>query len=259
VSGRRASLERVLAAGLAAACLFPFLYLGLLSVAGAWGFPHLLPETLRTDRWRSVLGGGGGLLASLGLSLAVAASVGVVSTLLGFVTARGVAYHPHRDRLLLLAYVPYALSPVVSGACLLFVFIKLGLAASFAGLVLAHTIFAYAFSVVFWAAFWNREMLALEELVRTLGGTTADVYRRVFLPLSKGPLAICFFQAFLISWFQYGLTILVGAGKFQTLPLRVYAYLGEGNPGFAAAAAVLLVLPPALLLWVNRRMVFRVV
>lgn len=255
----RTVIERALAVAVSALCVFPFLYLCLLSVAGAWTFPDLWPATLRFDRWASVIAGGGGLLASLGLSIVLSACVGALATVLGFVTARGIASHPRRDRLLLLAYVPYALSPVVTGACLLFVFIKLGLSASFAGLVLAHTIFAYAFGVVFWAAFWTREMLALEDLVRTLGGTTGDVYRRVFLPLSGGPLAICFFQTFLISWFQYGLTILVGSGKFQTLPLRVYAYLGEANPGLAAAAALLLVFPPVLLLWLNRRMVFRLV
>src|SRR5262249_51609930 len=153
-------------------------YLALLSIAGPWPFPALWPAALRFDRWRSLASGQGELLASLALSIGVSASVAAISTLLGFVSARAVAYHPQRDRLLLLAYVPYALSPVVTGACLLFVFLKLGLAASFAGVVLAHTIFAYAFSVVFWVPFWNREMLALEQLVRTLGGRTHHVYRR---------------------------------------------------------------------------------
>ena len=95
---------------------------------------------------------------------------------------------------------------------------------------------------------------AMEDLVRTLGGTTWQLYRRVLLPLSRAPMAICFFQTFLISWFQYGLTLLVGTGKIQTLPIRVYAYVNEADPGYAAVASALLMLPPVLLLWSNRRL-----
>ena len=58
---------------------------------------------------------------------------------------------------------------------------------------------------------------------------------------------VCFFQTFLISWFQYGLTLLVGSGKVETLPLKVYDYVSEANLGYAAVAGCLLVLPPVLL------------
>ncbi len=69
-------------------------------------------------------------------------------------------------------------------------------------------------------------------------------------------LLICFFQTFLISWFQYGLTLLIGAGKVQTLPIKVYDYVNEANIFYAAMASCLLILPPAALLWVNKRFVF---
>jgi putative spermidine/putrescine transport system permease protein len=127
--------------------------------------------------------------------------------------------------------------------------------ATVAGVVLSHTIFAYAFAVLFWVPFWNAEKRAYEDLVRTLGGTRTDALTRVFLPLSKGPVLLCFFQTFLISWFQYGLTLLVGSGKVDTLPLRVYAYVGEANLGYAAVASGLLLLPPLALSWLNRRII----
>ena len=170
-------------------------------------------------------------------------------------TARTVADHPRRRAACCsLAYLPFAASPVILGVCLLYVYIRLGLVATVAGVVLAHTIFAYAFAVVFWVPFWNPEKRAYEDLVRTLGGTRTDALRRVLLPLvARGRCSLCFFQTFLISWFQYGLTLLVGSGKVETLPLRVYAYVGEANLGYAAVASVLLVLPPLVLSWINRR------
>ncbi len=251
--------RRALAGAVTVVCLFPFAYLALLSVAGPWEFPELWPARLRFDRWTAVLGGDRGLLESLAVSLLVATTVGLLATGAGFVTARAVAQHPHRATLLLLAYLPFAASPVILGVCLLYVYIRLGLVATLVGVVLSHTIFAYGFAVVFWVPFWNEEKRAFEDLVRTLGGTTGHAYRRVILPLSRGPFLVCFFQTFLISWFQYGLTVLVGSGQVETLPLRVYAYVNEANLGYAAVASGLLVLPPLILLWLNRQIVRRLI
>ena len=101
-------------------------------------------------------------------------TVAVLSTLAGFVTARAVAYHRRRSALLFLAYLPFAVSPVILGVSLLYVYIRLALVATVAGVVLSHTIFAYGFAVVYWVPFWNPEKRAFEDLVRTLGGSTAS-------------------------------------------------------------------------------------
>jgi putative spermidine/putrescine transport system permease protein len=255
----KVSSRDVLAGAVMTACAFPLAYLALLSVAGPWEYPAILPEGLRFDRWTLLLGREQALLESLLVSLFVSTTVGSLSTLAGFLTARTVAYHRRRSLLLFLAYLPFAVSPVILGVSLLYVYIRLRLVATVAGVVLSHTIFAYGFAVVYWVPFWNPEKRAFEDLVRTLGGTPAEAYRLVLLPLSRGPLLVCFFQTFLISWFQYGLTILVGSGKVDTLPLRVYAYVFEANLGYAAVASCLLVGPPLVLLWLNTRIVRRLV
>jgi len=52
-------------------------------------------------------------------------------------------------------------------------------------------------------------------------------------------LLLCFFQTFLLSWFQYGLTMLVGGGQVKTLPLKVYDFVWEANVFYAALASCL--------------------
>jgi putative spermidine/putrescine transport system permease protein len=247
-----ARLLSLLALGTALTCLFPFAYLLLLSLAGQSPYPDLVPQTFGFDRWRAVFSGGD-LLTSLAISVAVSTAVALLATSAGYVSGRAVARETHPAHFLYLAYLPYAFSPVVLGACLLFFFIRLGLVATLPGVVLAHAIPAFGFSVVFWVPFWNEEKRAMEELVQTLGGTRRQALRRVLLPLSRGPWILCFFQTFLISWFQYGLTVLVGGGNVQTLPVKIYDYLGEADIGYAAVASLLLVVPPLVLMAVNRR------
>ena len=115
---------------------------------------------------------------------------------------------------------------------------------------------SFAYAVIFFTAFWSGRARSLEELVYTLGGTTWQAFKGVLIPASIGPLAFCFFQTFLLSWFQYGMPLVIGAGKVQTLPVKVFAFLGEASPHFAAMAGVLLIVPPMLLLWFNRKYLF---
>ena len=174
-------------------------------------------------------------------------------------TGKYIAYHKNKKALLFLAYIPYVMSPVILGTCLMYLYIKGNLTGNVAGVVLSQIMFAYGYSIVFFSAFWNTRIRALEELVYTLGGTVFQAYRRVLLPISRNALVISFFQTFLISWFQYGLTILIGSGKVQTLPVKVYEYIGEANMFYAAMASCLLILPPAFLLWINKRFVFKTI
>lgn len=249
--------SRWIAVGLGASCVAPVLYLVALSIAGPWPYPDLLPRDVRFDRWTALLSGDHDLLGSALTSVTLASAVGLLSAVLGLFIARAVASHPYRRGLTLTAHLPLAISPVILGVCLLYFLIRLDLAATLAGVMLSHLVFALAFAVVFWLPFWNAEKRAYEDLVRTLGGGTRDFYARVVFPLTRGPFVICFFQTFLISWFQYGLTVLVGSGKVRTLPLEVYEYVAEANLGYAAVASCLLVLPPVLLGWLNLRIARR--
>ena len=237
-------------------CLFPFLYLALMSVTADWDFPRLLPASFSVEMWKRMLSGNGALGQSFLLSLGISITVATVSTATGYITGKYIAYHRFKKRLLFLAYVPFIMSPVILGACLMYIYIKAGLTGNVAGVILSQIMFAYGFGIVFFSAFWNTQIKALEDLVYTLGGTPLQAYWKVLVPISKNALLICFFQTFLISWFQYGLTMLIGSGKVQTLPIKVYEYVGETNMFVAALASCLLVVPPAVLLWVNKRFVF---
>lgn len=246
-----------LAVAVALACIFPFAFLLALSLAGPWRFPLLLPEFWSGARWSSLVGDQRGLLSSLLASLLLSAAVAAVATGLGFLTSRAIAFHARRRLLLFLAYLPFVFSPVILAACLLHVFLRLHLAGSWLGVGLAQLLLAYSFAIVFFQGFWNREKRALGDLVATLGGSTGQLYRRVYLPLGREMLEISFFQTFLLSFFQYGSTVLIGGGAVKTLPVEVYHFAGEADPYYAALAGCLLVWPPFLLLWVNRRFVFR--
>jgi putative spermidine/putrescine transport system permease protein len=255
----RQPLARLGACTVALVAIVPLVYLALLAIAGDWQPPHLLPQALRFDRWRNVLGGSTGLLDSLLLSLLIAVVVAASSTALGFITSRHLACARGLSWWLVLTYMPFAISPVVLASCLLFSFIKVQLSGTLLGVVLAQIMLAYGFASVLLLGLWNPHKRGLEDVARTLGASPRQVWLQVLLPASLPLLRVCFFQTFLISWAQYGMTLLIGAGRVRTLPLRVFEYALEADPAYAAVAALLLIVPPLVLLWVERRVLFKVV
>lgn len=237
--------------------LFPFLLLGMLSLADSWPYPEIFPNTWTTRRWLGLFSGSENLVRSLLLSLLISLVVATAATAGSFWVSRHLAYHRYREVWMSLAYFPYVFAPVILAACLQYFFIVSGLYGHLGGVILAQLFITFPYGVLFFHGFWNDRMLDMEQLVFTLGGSNRQAFFRVLVPAAGPALLTCFFQIFLISWFEYGLTQLIGVGKVPTLTLKVFSYVNEANIFLAALASCLLILPPVILLWLNKQYIFR--
>jgi len=236
--------------------LFPFAYLLLLSFASGWQYPSLLPEYFGWQNWRVIFSTETGILSSFLLSVLISLAVAISATLTGFLISKVVSYHPQKNLLSLLTYFPYILSPVVFAACLSYFFIKAGLFGKAGGVIVAQFIIAFPYAVIFFSSFWGERVKSFESLTTTLGGNSWQKYIKVLFPLAKGLILICFFQTFLISWFEYGLTSIIGVGKVQTMTIKVFLFIKEANFYYGALSCCLLIFPPVLLLYINKKYVF---
>lgn len=237
--------------------VLPFAYLSLLSFATGWRFPALSPEGLSIKNWRSALAIGAGVGTALLRSILLSGAVAAVVTGGGFLLGKAIAAHPARARWQAMAYLPYAFSPVIYAYCLQFFFLKTNLSGALTGVWIAEILLLLPFGVLFFSNYWDARLQSMEQLVRTLGGQTRDVWLRALIPVSKTALLTVFFQSFLLSWFDYGLTSVIGLGQVRTLSIQVWQYIGEANPFFAAIGSCLLIFPPVVLLMLNKRIVFR--
>jgi len=188
----------------------------------------------------------------LGLALFVA----TVSTGSAFFVSRAIADSRRRGMLLGLAHLSFGFSPVILGACLTWFVIRIGWSDRFSGVAWAQVSVAHAFAVVVLQGLWTPDRRAMVDTARTLGARWPYVWAWVLWPTCRPLVLVCWAQTFFFSWMQYGLTLTLGAGKVQTLPLQVYDYVFEADPGYAAMASLVLVGPPFLLLLVpGRRLV----
>ena len=235
----------------------PFGLLALLAVAPAWRFPAVLPPAYSLAALRDLVGADSELLAGLGRSLLLASVVAVVATAGGFGVARAVARAARPGRWEAVSYLPYALPPVLLAVLIQPFIIRLHLSGSVGGVLVGLLLIALPFATLLLRSFWTGRATEYEQLARTLGCTPGQALRRVLLPLAWPLLRTALFQTFLLCWFDFGLTNLLSVGKVRTLTVQVFTYVGEANAPLAAVASLLLLLPPALLLWVNRSALLR--
>ena len=82
-----------------------------------------------------------------------------------------------------------------------------------------------------------------EAQARTLGANSFAVWKNVTLPAIAPGLAIAAVFAFLISWSQYLLTVLIGGGQVLTLPLILVSFQRGGDEAITASLALVFLAP----------------
>jgi putative spermidine/putrescine transport system permease protein len=92
-----------------------------------------------------------------------------------------------------------------------------------------------------------------EEQARTLGARPLAVFWLITLPAIWPGLVVAGLFAFLISWSQYTLTLLIGAGRVVAMPVLLFSSVPGGDNAHIAAQALLFVGPALLILMLTLR------
>jgi putative spermidine/putrescine transport system permease protein len=209
----------------------------------------VIPAEWTLRAWNYVVSGSGGiggaLLTSSGLALVVAA----LAVALALPAARVLALHTFRGKRVVLfaLLLPMLAPPLAAAMGLHAVFLKAGLADSFTGVVLVHLIPAVPYATLVLTGTFSGFDPDWEAQARTLGASPWSVWTRITLPAIAPGVALAGILAFVVSWSQYVLTLLVGGGRVLTLPLVLVAFQRGGDEAVAAALSIVFVAPVLLL------------
>ncbi len=248
---RTRALPRVgLAVALAIGAILPLAFLVVLSVSAEWFYPALLPGQWTSANWNFLGRGGAVIFSSLGTSAALALSAGFASSIAGLFAGREIARLQgwRRRFAVALAFLPVAVPPLALSIGLQYSLLRSGMGGRFIGVLFAHVVPALGYTTLFFAGIFAVFDWRVEDEARSLGANRFDVLRRVTLPLLRRPLVEAFALGFLVSWAQVPLTLLIGQGLVNTLPLELMSYVSAGQDHLAATAGVILTIPPLALL-----------
>jgi putative spermidine/putrescine transport system permease protein len=248
-SARPAAARALAVVAVAACALVPLAIVLVGSVASRWYWPALIPSEWTTRAWRYVVSGSGGIATALVTSGGLAVVVAAASVALSLPAARALALHTFAGKRVVLfaLLLPMLAPPLAAAMGLHSVFLRAGLADSFAGVVLVHLVAAVPYATFVLAGTFAGFDPELEAQARTLGARRWSVWTRITLPAIAPGIALAAILAFVVSWSQYVLTLLVGGGRVLTVPLVLVAFQRGGDEGVAAALSVVFVAPLLLL------------
>ncbi|MBL9053479.1 MAG: ABC transporter permease subunit [Tabrizicola sp.] len=254
---RARTWQSIAALALAGWMILPLLPLLIWSIAHGWRFPDLMPQTYDLKAWSTALSPATGVLRSFGLTVLIGLLTTILALLIGLPAGRALGLYRFRGKSLVLLCL--AAPAILPGIALVFglhgIFLRLGIAGTAAGVILAHLVPVLPYVTLVLAAVFSRFDPAFEDQARSLGASPLQCLIRVTLPLIwPGVLTAALF-AFLVSWSQYLLTLAIGGGRVQTLPLLLFSSASAGRNDVTAAIAILYVLPGLLILLVTARQI----
>lgn len=244
----------LLLAGLAALLILPILPLFLHAFSTRWFYPQPLPVEWTLAPFQRLLANPVTRAALLS-SIQVALAASLLSLLIGYPAARTLGLHPFRGKGLVIffLFLPTIVPPVAMGMGLNILFLRLGLAGTLLGVILVHLVPVLPYMIFTLTGLFARYDPHYEYQAQVLGAGSLRTFFTVTLPLILPGVGVALLFAFLVSWSQYLLTLLVGGGRVITLPLLLFSAVSGGNPTTIALLALLFIGPPILAIALSAR------
>ena len=180
------------------------------------------------------------LLRSIGVGLSTA--LAAVALGLGAALAMTRMSRAWSKSVFALLIAPLIVPRIVTAVGLFYLYARLGLAGTDAGLVIGHTVLAIPYVVVTLAAAFKGYDWRLDDAARILGANAWTRMRTVMLPLLLPAIASAFLFAFLTSFDELTIAIFVSGGLKTTLPKQMWDEIQLSvTPTLAAVSFVLIV------------------
>jgi putative spermidine/putrescine transport system permease protein len=180
-------------------------------------------------RWHHVIAESEAWRSALGVSLRVAAINVIVSLVLGMGAAYGLVHwrSKWREPVFALLLTPMVFPVILMGIGTFYVYAKIGLLDTLAGLVLAHATLSMPVVLVILTAALAGTDPNLEKAARALGATRLRAFWDVTFPQLRFATASAGLFAFLTSFDEVVVTLFISGGEATTLTKKMFSALRD--------------------------------
>ncbi len=235
--------------------VLPLVPLAIWSFARGWRFPDLLPQEWSLKAWSYALSDTSGVVGSLGLTIGISAGATVLSILVGVPAGRALGMYRFRGKQVveLMILAPTIVPGIAVALGIHSVFIAMGLTNTVTGVMLVHLVPTLPYMVLVMAGIFANFDPSFEAQARSLGASPVQTFWYVTLPAILPGIIVGGMFAFLVSWSQYILTLLIGGGRVVTLPLLLFNFATSGRNDITGAIGMIYILPGILILLLTAR------
>ncbi|RUV39090.1 ABC transporter permease [Mesorhizobium sp. M7A.F.Ca.MR.148.00.0.0] len=228
-------------AAVAAFLLLPVVFIVLLSFGSSrW---LAFPPPGWTLRWYQQLLGDPTWIDAALTSARIAAMAAILAVIIGLFAAFSLVRGEFRGRQVLrgLLLTPMVLPVVVFAIAIYAFFLRIGLAGTTVGFVIAHTILALPFAIIPITAALEGFDKSIEDAAIVCGASPFQARLRITLPSIRIGIFSAAIFSFLASWDEVVVAIFMASPTLQTLPVKIWGSLRADLSPVVAAASSLLV------------------
>ena len=230
--------------------ILPLIPLAIWSFAKGWYFPDLIPKRWTLNAWEYTLSDTSGVLDSLWVTIWISLAATALSILVGVPAGCALGMYKFKGKelieLMILAPVIVPGIAVILGIHSIFLF--LGLNNTMTGVILVHLIPTLPYMTLVMSGIFANYDPAFEDQARSLGASPLQTFWYVTLPAIMPGIIVGGLFAFLVSWSQYILTLLIGGGRIITLPLLLFNFATSGRNDITGAIGMIYILPGIIVL-----------
>lgn len=234
------------------AMIAPIIVVVLLSFSAA-SYLSFPPPALGVRWYREYLSSRDWLTATW-LSIEIAVSVVMLSTLLGTLATLGLAKLPQVARMLATGLIlsPLIMPVIIVSIGMYYAFARFGLVGTPIGLILADTCLAVPFVVTSVGASLAGFDRRLEMAALSLGASPFATFRQVTLPLILPGVLVGALFAFITSFDELVVALFLSGQNAVTLPRRMWEDLRYAlDPTIAAVSTLTIAVTVVPLLWAH--------
>ncbi|MDX2006090.1 MAG: ABC transporter permease [Meiothermus sp.] len=252
----------------AVAVLGPIIPTLIASFAFRWAWPDLLPTEWWIDArqtattplgWDYVFSPFSRLYEATLNTLLIGGLVTLVCVAISLPAARVLARERFRGKsgVEFFLLTPLIVPDVAVGLGILLIFIQLGLAGSYTGIILAHLIPTVPYAIRVLTSVFQGLSTDFEEQARVLGAGPLKTLWYVTLPMIFPGIVAAGLFVFLVSTNIFLLTFFVGRGQVETLPTLLFTRISSGGvlDPISAGITLITMIPGIVLLLITERFI----
>lgn len=237
--------------------VFPLIVLGIWSFVKIWPWPSLIPKDYGLRGFKYILDPSKKSLGVLCFSVCLSSVVTITTLLISIPAAKALGVYNFRGKSFfkILILAPIIVPTVVVAMGIHVVFMKLGLANTFIGVLLVHLIPCTPYAVRILTNVFEIVGESMEMQARVLGASPLQTFFRVTLPLIAPGLLSAGSLVFIVSFSQYFLTFLIGGGRIVTFSMLMFPYIQSGDRMMASAYSVIFIITTLFILLIMERII----
>ncbi|MBG9986084.1 ABC transporter permease subunit [Facklamia sp. DSM 111018] len=221
--------------------IIPIVILCIWTITARWPWPLLFPTHFSLRGAEEILRQSERLRKSVFSSMVISCTVAVISTIISLLTARAAVRSEGglNKYIKLTLSLPFIIPVTVFATGIHQKMIQWGLSNTVGGIILTHLVYSLPYASFIILEAYQALGIKQEEQAWLLGANHWQAFVRIALPQLTPVMFTSLAMAYIVSFSQYFLTLMIGGGQVQTLSILIFPYLQSNDRTIASNYSLL--------------------